>query len=138
LYDDTLFAPWLALTVRSFPLVYLIVWFGLQSIPRQTIECASLDGAGFFGSFFHVVLPQLTPSLICAGLVAMAISVGDLSASVLVIPPGVTTVASRIFNLVHYGAEDELAGLCLTSITLMLMLALLSRLALARMLRTTL
>ena len=49
-------------------------------------------------------------------ILAFAISVGDLSTSILAVPPGVTTVAIRVFNLVHYGVEDQLAGLCLLSV----------------------
>ena len=99
LYNDTLFAPWLALTLRAFPFAYLIVWHGLRSVPRQVVESAPLDGANRIATFWYVVLPQLLPCATCAVLVSLAIAVADLSASVLVIPPGVTTVASRIFKL---------------------------------------
>ncbi|NOY30548.1 MAG: hypothetical protein GXP28_10350, partial [Planctomycetes bacterium] len=31
----------------------------------------------------------------------------------LVAPPGVATLSMRIFGLLHYGAEDRVAALCL-------------------------
>lgn len=127
LYDNTIFAPWLALTVRAFPFAYLILWFGLRRIPTQLYESSQIDGASSWSSTVWVLLPQLMPSLLCAGLATLAIAAADLSACVLVIPPGVTTVSSRIFNLVHYGAEDSLAGLCLTNMVFMTFLALLTR-----------
>ena len=40
---------------------------------------------------------------------------GDLATTILVLPPGVSTVAFRVFALVHYGVRYELAGLGLTS-----------------------
>src|SRR5699024_5471102 len=42
---------------------YLTIFFlaGLQNIPRDLYEAASLDGAGIVRSFWHVTLPQLKP-----------------------------------------------------------------------------
>ncbi|WP_432571652.1 carbohydrate ABC transporter permease [Kineococcus sp. SYSU DK005] len=42
---------------------YLTIFFlaGLQNIPRDLYEAASLDGAGLWGSFRNVTLPQLRP-----------------------------------------------------------------------------
>jgi ABC-type Fe3+ transport system permease subunit len=51
-------------------------------------------------------------------LVLLGLAVGDLSATILAVPPGVTTVAIGIFNLVHYGVKDELAGLSLATVAL--------------------
>jgi iron(III) transport system permease protein len=48
-----------------------------------------------------------------AWLIGLALALGDLTASSLVLPPGVETLAVHIFNLVHYGVEDQVAGICL-------------------------
>lgn len=42
-----------------FPFVVLSVLARLQSIPPVLYESARMDGAGVFGRFFHVTLPQL-------------------------------------------------------------------------------
>jgi ABC-type spermidine/putrescine transport system permease subunit II len=36
-----------------------------------------------------------------------------LACSILVVPPGVTTVPIRVFGLIHAGVDDQVAGLCL-------------------------
>jgi hypothetical protein len=59
------------------------------------------------------LVPLLAPALGAIWLVGLSLALGDLSASILAVPPGVTTVAIRVFSLVHYGVEDQLAGLCL-------------------------
>lgn len=46
-------------------------------------------------------------------LVGFAIAFADLSLSFLLLPPGVSTVASRMFELLHYGARNEESGLCM-------------------------
>ena len=129
LYDDTLFAPWLAITIRCFPFAYLIIWYGLRSIPTTIFESAATDGASSLSCFWRVALPLLKPSLICSAVVCLAVSVGELSASVLVMPPGVTTVATKILSMIHYGADDQLAGLCLCCLGLFVTLSLIAKLS---------
>jgi iron(III) transport system permease protein len=58
-----------------------------------------------------------------AWLAALAISLGDLAASILVVPPGVTTLSIRIFGLLHYGVEDQVAGICLAMLLVFTVLA---------------
>ncbi len=50
-----------------------------------------------------------------AWAVAAIVAMGDLAASVLTVPPGVNTLAIRIFTLLHYGVEDVVAGIALAS-----------------------
>ena len=72
------FAPkqWLNSTAWAMPSVILMsIWkslgfnmviflAGLQSIPRELYEAASLDGAGPVRGFRHITLPLLTPSTV--------------------------------------------------------------------------
>ncbi|MDG2384661.1 MAG: ABC transporter permease subunit [Pirellulaceae bacterium] len=115
LYDRTLVLPWCALAFRTFPFAFLIATFAVQRVPDRLIDAANIDGAGRFAQLFYVVLPQIGTLIASIWIVSFAIAVGDLSTSILAVPPGVTTVAIRIFNLVHYGVEDQLAGLCLVT-----------------------
>ncbi|MCU1586336.1 MAG: Sugar transporter permease [Microbacteriaceae bacterium] len=49
---------------KGYPLVMILILAGLQSIPKERYEAASLDGAGPIGSFRHITLPGLLPVLI--------------------------------------------------------------------------
>lgn len=122
IYDRTIFAPVLAATLRSLPIVALTLWHGVSSLPDSIIEAAILDGADRWQRWRFVTIPQCWPVIVCAWLIAMALSLAELSASILVVPPGVTTLSIRIFNLIHYGVEDRLAGLCLFTILLFVIL----------------
>jgi iron(III) transport system permease protein len=101
----------------------VIIWFAARTVPEQSLENAALDGATPWARFWHIALPQFGPAVFCAWLVGVAVATGDLSTSILVLPPGVTTISSRIFNLAHYGVEDQLAGLCLVAVVLFTALA---------------
>ena len=111
LYDRTLAAPVLALLTRILPLVVVIVWAGVRTIPTTTIEAAELAGAGWWTQLLRIAVPQRRLTLAIAWLVGLAAASGELAAASLVIPPGRELVSTHILNLLHYGVEDRVAGL---------------------------
>ncbi len=118
LYDYTIAAPWLAWTARALPPATLILWQGLGTIPTELLEAAAIDGAGPITRLVRIALPNRLPALALAWLVALAVASGDLAASILVVPPGMETLSRRIFGLIHYGIEDQVAGICLAQVVL--------------------
>jgi multiple sugar transport system permease protein len=72
--------PFLADTLTVWPaIVLIIVWntlpvatlsfvAALQSVPRELVEAAALDGAGRFGTFRSVTLPHILPTVIIVTL----------------------------------------------------------------------
>ncbi|MEX2114031.1 MAG: ABC transporter permease subunit [Pirellulales bacterium] len=113
LYDHSIAPIWLAQTVRSLPLPTLILWYGLRTIPADVLSSARLDGASPLVRFLRIALPQRWPVLAAAWLVALAVATGELDASILVVPPGVSTLPIQIFGLIHYGVDDQVAGISL-------------------------
>jgi ABC-type Fe3+ transport system permease subunit len=61
------------------------------------------------------------------------LAVGDLSASILVLPAGIDTISRRLFGLLHSGADDQVAGLALVTMFFFVLLTILVSLLLARM-----
>jgi iron(III) transport system permease protein len=113
LYDRTVAAPVLAILVRVLPLANLVCWTAWRAIPDQLLDQAACDGAGPWSRFWHIAVPLGWPTLSVAWLAAFAAGAGDLAASILVVPPGMTTVPIRVFGLVHAGVEQQVAGICL-------------------------
>ena len=122
-FDRTLFLPWLALAIRTFPFAFLIAHWAVHRVNTRLLEIADVHGAGRWQRFRFVIWPQLGQSIGWLWVLVIASCVADLSATVLAVPPGVTTVAIRIFNLVHYGVSDQLAGLCLGSMCVFTLVA---------------
>ena len=118
LYDRTIVVAWLALVIRLFPVAYLLTAWKLRSVNRRLADQAALSGVSAARVFWHAVGAPLRDFFLCQWLVLLALAIGDLSATVLATPPGVTTVSVRVFNLVHYGVADQLAGLCLALVLL--------------------
>ncbi|MHB8901295.1 MAG: ABC transporter permease [Thermoguttaceae bacterium] len=115
LYSQSILAPCLAQSIRALPPAVLIAWFAFRSIPPAVLEAARIDGAGPWGQLLRIALPMRRSTIGAAWLVAMIVASGDLAATVLTVPPGVTTLSIRIFTLLHYGVEDVVAGISLAS-----------------------
>ncbi len=112
-YNHTIFAPSLIQFFRALPLTTLLLWSQFASVSQDVLDSATSDGAGWWRQLVCVVLPLRWPAVVAAGGMAMIVAMGDLAATLLVAPPGVTTLSMRIFGLLHYGAEDRVAALCL-------------------------
>jgi len=111
---DTNFGPWLVQTIRSLPVATLILWPALASIPQVMLDAAATEGSSSLGRLFRIALPQRWPAAAAAWLVALAIAIAELAATVLVIPPQQSTAISvRIFQLLHYGVDDRVAAISL-------------------------
>lgn len=56
---------------QGFGINMLFFLSGIQGIPEDLYECASLDGAGKFKSFLHITLPMLAPTMRIIIMLAM-------------------------------------------------------------------
>ncbi|GGX57899.1 carbohydrate ABC transporter permease [Streptomyces fructofermentans] len=62
LIGDNSFVALLTVSVwKGWPFAFLIVMAGLQNIPRELYEAASLDGAGLWQQLRRITLPSLRP-----------------------------------------------------------------------------
>ncbi len=122
LYSHSIAAPTIVLTLKTLPIVLLVTWHGFASIASETTEAARLAGARFWNQLFSIGIPQRSALLLSAWLIGVILSLGDVTSSILTVPPGVTTVAIRIFGLMHYGVEDKLAAICLAMVAIIAIL----------------
>ena len=118
-YDRTILAPVLAQFLRTLPLTTLIVGAQFASLPQDVLDSARSEGAGWWRQLSSVALPWCWPAVAASACMAMIVSLGDLAATLLVVPPGVSPLSVRIFGLLHYGAEDRVSALCLMLVLLL-------------------
>jgi iron(III) transport system permease protein len=113
LYDRTIAAPCLGCVAHSLPLATLVLWPAMRAFPDELLEAAQLEGARLWQIWLHLVLPLRWRALAVAWVAAFVWSLGELDASVLVAPPGIQPLSNHIFGLLHFGAQDQVAGICL-------------------------
>jgi iron(III) transport system permease protein len=70
-------------TYTMYPFFYVLTGAGLRRIDAGLAEAARSLGAGKLRVIFRIVLPQLTPSLIAAGLLTFMTSMASFSAPLL-------------------------------------------------------
>ncbi|MGI9456435.1 MAG: ABC transporter permease [Aeoliella sp.] len=122
-YDRTLIAPWLVQTVRFTPVAAIVIAAGFASVPGNLLDAAKSDGAGWASRLLLIALPMTWPMVVAAWLVTLALSAGELAATVLVMPPGPDTLAIQLFKMLHQGADDQVAAMSLVLLSGVLILA---------------
>jgi iron(III) transport system permease protein len=116
LADRTIVGPVVAIAWRNLPLALLITWIAFRTISPTRADAAAVEGAGPLSRCWHVGIRARRHVLALVWLVSFVLACGDLSASILVLPPGITTLPIRVFGLLHYGVDDQVAAICVTNI----------------------
>jgi iron(III) transport system permease protein len=122
--------PVLAALARFTPFAALILMAQARRIDPLLVDAARVHGISLKRQWLWVRLPLLAPGLLAAACVAFALTLGELGATLLVTAPGDQTLTMRIYNYLHYGASDAVAGLCLAMALAAIAAGLLAALAL--------
>ncbi|KJM62981.1 phosphonate ABC transporter permease [Pluralibacter gergoviae] len=99
---------------------------GLGRISPDIENVASSLGASPGFRLWHVTLPMLMPWLLAALALSLSLSMGELGATIMIYPPGWTTLPVAIFSLTDRGniADGSAMTLVLVALTLLLMIVL--------------
>lgn len=111
LVNYTIFAPVVATTIFTFPLIALAIWFVLHQTPQNVTEAASLDGLSRGESFWRIRVGGNLKMIIGCWLLACVLCFGELSASQIVRPAGMDTVARKMLGDLHAGVNELTAGI---------------------------
>jgi iron(III) transport system permease protein len=103
----------LAAVLRTFPYALLVLWPAVRSVPPEFLDAAAVDGLGPWGQAWKVALPLTRRAAVAAWAVAFTLALGELPATNLVTPPGVTPLSVVIWGLLHTGVESHLSGVVL-------------------------
>src|SRR5262249_28334739 len=94
------FTAWLMLAMR-------------EAEPPAPREQLAVLGASAWGALRWVHGPAAWPALAAAFLLGIGLSLAELTATVLTVPPGMETVILRLYNLLHYGDQRGVMTLAL-------------------------
>ena len=101
-----------ATACRFVPLAALLLAGALISVRPGVFRSGAISGAGPLRVLWGLVAPLLLPAFLAVAAVSFIFSLGELSAAVLVNPPGVMTLPVRLASLLHFGEESVVAALC--------------------------
>jgi ABC-type Fe3+ transport system permease subunit/streptogramin lyase len=84
-------------------------------------DAARLAGALGWRCWRDVILPGAGAPVAAAAYAAYLLALWDVETVLLIQPPGGETLAARVFNLLHYGHNDQVNALCLMLLALALL-----------------
>ncbi len=114
LADRTLCGPILALQSRCLPIVFGVLWLARNRYKEHHERSLQLDMGLPYLTRIWIFFKAMGSPLAVALVVAFFVAFSDLASYLLVQPPQVTTVAMRMFDLLHYGIKNRESGLALT------------------------
>jgi iron(III) transport system permease protein len=86
---------------------------------------AKIECPGRWRRYWRIELPLILPALLVASGASGAVAVADVPATLPVLPPGVSTVGTRLFGLLHSGARSQEAALAIGFLLIVLVLSVL-------------
>ena len=105
---------------RFLPFAVIIFLSGLAQIGRNLEETAVMAGASTMKVIGKIVFPLLKQYVSAVFFIVFILSFGELGTTLLIIPPGRETIPIKIYNLMHYGADQLVAALCLILVGIIL------------------
>ena len=123
LYRQTLVPTLIALLPRSLAAAYVTLRVAALRLDPAVSDLARIDFDSRWHRLWLVDSSRLAMPLLAAVAVAALAALGDVPATISVLPAGVSTVGTRLFELLHSGARRQEAGLALGLITIFLILA---------------
>ena len=113
----------MAYTARFIPYSSLVSMAGMTKAGVRLEEAALLAGAPWRRILLRIIAPLNARHLLAAFFIVFILAFGELGTTLLVIPPGRETITVKIFNLMHYGADDMVAALCIVLILCLLLIS---------------
>ncbi|MBI2185638.1 MAG: iron ABC transporter permease [Acidobacteria bacterium] len=98
---------------RFLPVAALALAAGVRYVPASHEEAAAVGGAGWWQTMTRIVLPQLRLTAVAAWTIVFILAFGELGTSVLVAPPGESTLPIRIYTMIANAPSAEVAALAL-------------------------
>jgi ABC-type Fe3+ transport system permease subunit len=98
--------------LRWLPVGVLFAVPGTARVTADLVDAARLDGCRASQLHVRLIWPLAVRSLALSAIAVMVLVFGELTASVLLSPPGVLTLSVRFFTLAHYSLAGQAATIC--------------------------
>jgi putative spermidine/putrescine transport system permease protein len=107
---NTMIGVVLAHAMHVTPFIILTISAGVENLDERLEKVAVIMGANQWRVFFQVVLPQLVPSLISAGLFAFLMSFDEVVISWFITGPSTMTLPVKMYSSIKWEVSPVLAA----------------------------
>jgi iron(III) transport system permease protein len=122
----TLWLLFIAYLTRYMPYGVRYASVSMFQIGSELEEAARTSGATWWQAFRRIVLPLILPGMTAGWIYVLALSIRELSSSILLYAPGGEVISVRIWALYQSGQFTELAALGMLLVALVLALGAVS------------
>lgn len=98
---------------RFIPIAAIVLCAQLRLTDRALIEAGQIFSTGIIREWIKIRFPLFFPGIFMAAYLVFAFTLGELGGTIMVIPPGSSTLTIRLYNYLHYGASGTVAQLSL-------------------------
>ena len=98
---------------RLVPVAALVLAPIIQSVPASQEDAAATAGAGWLRTMSRIIVPQIRVGLAAVWVIAFILAFGEIGTSILVAPPGESTLPIRVYTLIANAPPGHLAALAL-------------------------
>ena len=116
LFDRTIAAPVIANAFFCLPISIPVFYFFISRVAADQMQHATLDGVSDWSQMFHLAVLAHWRSILGAWLLIVAFSFGELSATQMVLPPGMDTVPRLALGMLHAGVNESTAALTIVTL----------------------
>ena len=110
----------IAYVARFVTVAGLFLAASVRQIPETFEEAGEVAGGSWLRIFAQIVVPNIRPAMVAAWLVSFILAVGELGTTILVAPPGESTLPVRIYTLIANTPSSEVAALALMEVGIIL------------------
>lgn len=116
---STVLLPALGCALHYLPFALLLLMACRKRVDVKKLEMAAVMSTS--GSRYRrMERTLLLPGYLCASCLVFFLSLGEEGIELVLMPPGMETASVKIYNYLHYGASEYVAGFCLITVLLML------------------
>jgi len=105
-------------SIIALPFAYRIISGRLKQISRRMPQAAQALGASPLKTFITIELPLARGALITAGIFTLALSAGELNATIILAPADFTTITLAIYRMI---GSYNISGACALGTVLMIL-----------------
>ncbi|MBI4598382.1 MAG: iron ABC transporter permease [Candidatus Omnitrophica bacterium] len=108
----------IGMMARFLPFSVRILASSFKQTDRHLEEAAALTGAGGPAIARRILLPLMSPGIVASASICFIFSMAEIDTTLLVMPAGSETLASKIYTLMHYDVGPFTVALCVMLIAL--------------------
>jgi len=115
----------LGIIIRFMPLGILVLLLAINYLPEEYFVIGYMKGASKLSVYTKIIFPMMLPFYMVSLLIIILFGIGELGTSVMITPPGYSTITVKIYGYLHYGASEKIGTMSIWVILIIIVTLLL-------------